>query len=173
MEHNETEKRRVGIFPIYLFGFIVIVIAIGIRLNMGESNQIKVESPKAVEKQEREIPTPTVAENPLLGTWRAANDNGSYQYIDFQDEKYLIFYDDESYKEVEYEVITSTAPNQLYIYIQTSSGLQRIPFGIYKIQGDTFIWRDSIEAYSNGNDLPDFEMPDDFSQDVTNFKRYE
>ena len=164
---NEVKKKGGNRFFLYLFLILVIALTIVVKLDV--KTPVTLESVELPEIQEKKVAKENT--NPLLGTWKGATPSGDDQYINFLDEKNLVFIDDNGSSNVEYETITEVEPNQLYIYIQGSAGKQRIPFGIFKIEGDTLLWRDSIETYRDSQSLPDFEMPTDFSQNLIKFSR--
>lgn len=156
--------------------WVALFVVVGLTLwTRSEKPKNSVPTPQndSIEISEREVERAISSQNPLIGTWEGLTSEGEWQAISFVDDEYLILLDEDgATRDIKYEAIIETLPNELYLYLDLGGGTQRIPFGIYKITGDTLLWRDSIETYHGGG-LPDFEMPNDFSQDAIKFTKAE
>ena len=159
---NKAKEDRGKIIIIILAGiFVALIIRAGLKTNRINRNFNTYKQSGDFDNYQE------VTNEELLGTWAEINPKNGNQYIKFLNENNLELGDNDGSTKLEYETIRDLEPNQLYIYIQTEEGKRRMAFGIFKIQENILLWRDSIEIEGSKN----FKFPTDFSVDTISFEK--
>lgn len=110
------------------------------------------------------------------GTWQSSTPIGDKEYLTFSAEGLLSITDGMgSSMEAPYETTELVEPYQLYIYLEYEGKNERLPLGIYKVEGDTMLFRDVIEIHRAIGfidvGVSRYEMPKDFSLGAKTYQR--
>ncbi len=113
--------------------------------------------------------------DPLIGTWQINPPNGDSEFITFTESGFMMTFTGGKTMMLDYEAITEVEPHQLYVILEDGEKSERLPLGIYKIEGKKMIFKESIE-YHKAIGLIDmgtsrYEMPKDFSGTIKIYEK--